>query len=1030
GWLAAVRRAALRAEALDATGKPAEAADARAAAGEAAAALGWLAHAADALLQAGVAAYRARDPKTAAARWRRSAALHHERGLADAEASTLANVAVAEEYGGDLRAALATATAVLTLRAALGDDDAKARALARVGALHAATGDLAAAADAYERALPLVRAAGDAEAEGEIMTALGRLQVRRGDRRKALPMLAAAVERARAGGSPAVLSDALRALGHAKAGLGDGEARSLILEALAVAEAAHDEPSTVEARLELGAFALARGDPVAAGASFREADRAAEAAGYAPGRARALAYLGALHVSLGDYPKALASFQKAQQTLEAVGDRAGRANVLGAIGDVHRRLADFGKADDALAEARRLAQDVGDREVLGAIATHEANLLFSRGELERALAAHEAVRTAAAKAGARAEEASAWANVGAVRAELGDLEGATEALEAARGIVEELGDPALARVLVNLGDVRLRGPAPAGAVPLLERSRALCEEAKDRAGAVVATLTLAEARRRMGDAKAALALLDRAERDAERLRADDLLVRVLAATAAARLDLGEAALALETAKRAVPMMERLVRAQGDDDATSSRAQYADLYDVGARAAAARDDAGWVVYFLENGRAGSLLDALGGRDALQAAGLPDELRAAESAARAAETTALHAYAEALERDDLAATRARRTELDAARDAMTDVVGRIQRERTAAATVFYPRAAPLEELQAGLASDEAFVWFGLTSVEAVAVVATSDAARAVRLGPTDAVVAACEALVPNDASADPKRAVATLVARVVTPLELPASVRRVLVSPDGALSLAAPALLFPGRDVVLAPSGTTLLALAEERARRGSGVLAVGDPAYEAAEGGRASRSRALVALPGTRAEVEAVGTKVLVGKEATPARLRAEAATRERWRAIHVACHGLVDVRRPALSALALTPGEGDDGMLAARDVFVMRLPADLAVLSACETGRGRVVRGEGLLGLTRAFMFAGAPRVIVSLWKVDDAATRALMEAFYAAWSPKDGGKGLPASAALRKAQEAVAADPRWKHPYYWAAWVLWGLPD
>ena len=73
---------------------------------------------------------------------------------------------------------------------------------------------------------------------------------------------------------------------------------------------------------------------------------------------------------------------------------------------------------------------------------------------------------------------------------------------------------------------------------------------------------------------------------------------------------------------------------------------------------------------------------------------------------------------------------------------------------------------------------------------------------------------------------------------------------------------------------------------------------------------------------------------------------------------------------------------------------------------------------------------AGSRAVLCSLWKVDDAATRALMEAFYAAWSPKDGGKGLPASAALRKAQEAVAADPRWKHPYYWAAWVLWGLPD
>jgi CHAT domain-containing protein len=106
----------------------------------------------------------------------------------------------------------------------------------------------------------------------------------------------------------------------------------------------------------------------------------------------------------------------------------------------------------------------------------------------------------------------------------------------------------------------------------------------------------------------------------------------------------------------------------------------------------------------------------------------------------------------------------------------------------------------------------------------------------------------------------------------------------------------------------------------------------------------------------------------------------------------------------------------------------MELPADLAVLSACETARGTVVGGEGVLGLTRAFMFAGSPRVIVSLWKVDDEATRALMLRFHALWNPKEGG-GLPAAEALRRAQDFVRSHERWEHPYYWAAWVLWGLP-
>ena len=121
----------------------------------------------------------------------------------------------------------------------------------------------------------------------------------------------------------------------------------------------------------------------------------------------------------------------------------------------------------------------------------------------------------------------------------------------------------------------------------------------------------------------------------------------------------------------------------------------------------------------------------------------------------------------------------------------------------------------------------------------------------------------------------------------------------------------------------------------------------------------------------------------------------------------------------------------------------MRIPADLAVLSACETGKGKVVRGEGILGLTRAFMFAGAPRVICSLWKVDDAATQALMIKFYELWNgeaalseagkAKSNGserKGPGAADALKQAQEYIRSQKKWEHPYYWAAWVLWGLPE
>ncbi|MHC4164105.1 MAG: CHAT domain-containing protein [Planctomycetota bacterium] len=108
------------------------------------------------------------------------------------------------------------------------------------------------------------------------------------------------------------------------------------------------------------------------------------------------------------------------------------------------------------------------------------------------------------------------------------------------------------------------------------------------------------------------------------------------------------------------------------------------------------------------------------------------------------------------------------------------------------------------------------------------------------------------------------------------------------------------------------------------------------------------------------------------------------------------------------------------------DVYRMKIPADLAVLSACETAKGKIYKAEGVIGFTRAFMFAGAPRVVVSLWKVDDEATRALMVKFYELWKPGQ----MATATALQKAQEYVASHEKWKHPYFWAAWQLWGRPD
>lgn len=146
-----------------------------------------------------------------------------------------------------------------------------------------------------------------------------------------------------------------------------------------------------------------------------------------------------------------------------------------------------------------------------------------------------------------------------------------------------------------------------------------------------------------------------------------------------------------------------------------------------------------------------------------------------------------------------------------------------------------------------------------------------------------------------------------------------------------------------------------------------------------------------------------------------------------YRYIHFATHGLLDTERPGLSALVLSmvnsKGKAENGFLRTNDIYNMKLPAELVVLSACQTGLGKEVKGEGLIGLTRSFMYAGARRVVVSLWSVNDKATADLMENFYQGMLKNN---QRPA-AALRNAQIEMWKQKAWQSPYYWSAFIIQG---
>jgi CHAT domain-containing protein len=186
------------------------------------------------------------------------------------------------------------------------------------------------------------------------------------------------------------------------------------------------------------------------------------------------------------------------------------------------------------------------------------------------------------------------------------------------------------------------------------------------------------------------------------------------------------------------------------------------------------------------------------------------------------------------------------------------------------------------------------------------------------------------------------------------------------------------------------------------------------------------------LPYTRTEADSIlklapTTEAMQAFDFTANRATATNPQLSQYKIVHFATHGILNSLHPELSGVVLSlvdkQGKPQNGFLRLNDIFNLNLPAELVVLSACETGLGQDVKGEGLVGLTRGFMYAGAPRVLVSLWSVDDQGTSELMSRFYKKML-QDGQK--PA-AALRAAQIEMLQNSQWKEPYYWAAFTLQG---
>ena len=270
-----------------------------------------------------------------------------------------------------------------------------------------------------------------------------------------------------------------------------------------------------------------------------------------------------------------------------------------------------------------------------------------------------------------------------------------------------------------------------------------------------------------------------------------------------------------------------------------------------------------------------------------------------------------------------------------------------------------------------------------------------------------------------------------------------------------------LLIEDHEIINLPSASTLAVIRNEvkgRNRAPKSVIALADPVFmkddervkpgtapvrgesidrrqlvkAAKDTGVASDGLNVPRLPGTRKEAEQIVAMVpssdaRLALDFAASRDTATSAELGQYRYVHFSTHGLLNSVHPELSGLVLSlvneRGEPQDGFLRAHEIFNLKLSPEVTVLSACQTGMGNNIRGEGLVSLTRGFMYAGAPRVVVSLWGVSDLGTTELMVRFYHGIL-KD---GMRPAAALRAAQVSLMNDKRWASPYYWAPFTLHG---
>ena len=781
--------------------------------------------------------------------------------------------------------------------------------------------------------------------------------------------------------------------------------------------------------------------------------------------------LGGAYDVLGEVNQALDTYQEAFSILRAHGEPAAEANILINIGVLYLTVANWQRALESFARALPLVRAAGDHR-REALALHNAGTAFyNLSEFQKALGYLQQALPLFVLVGDHAGEANTLANIGAVQAAMGHFDDAIAYSEKALAVLVANGNrQGEARTLSILGMTYLRAGATERALDTLGRAIERAHSIGDRPDEALSLGRLAVAL--SGNPVKAHETYERALAAFESLGDRDHAARMLVGMAQTERDLGK----LDDARRhiasATDMIEQTrTRAGAADTRASYFASTRDGYDLYINLLMQQHDPRGALEISERARARTLLEMLNESQTDIREGVEPALLQREQELRnllTAKTARLTPSATDL-----------KTEIGRLQDEYDRLETEIREKSPRYAALTQPKTLSFADVQAVLDSDTVLLeyWFGAKQSWLWAL--TRDSVSTYELPARDRIEPAARRvsdLLTAHNDRELPTAARELSRLILDPAGADLKNRRIVIAADGALQQVPFAILpEPGdagetplivrHEVTEIPSASALAELRKQigsrpRAPRQLAVFA--DPVFDASDPrlkGRVaeptvvaqneSADRLLVQLaesaaqtaaprtliprlPYTRQEAQAILSLAPPASRLAALDFRAsrdaalDPGLRE-YRYLHFATHGFVDNDRPGLSSLVLSmvdpQGRPANGFLRLTDIYNMKLAADLVVLSACQTGLGKQVTGEGVLGLTRGFLYAGAARVIVSLWSVNDRATAELMTRLYRHLL-KD--KETPA-AALRDAQVEMWKNKQWTSPYYWAAFVLHG---